>query len=89
MKNILRSIKLLDKKEIKKIYFLFFIMIILSFLEFFSLGSILLFLNYFILGDLSLADSGFISKIDLNKLKELNLATVSVTIIAIFLILFP
>ncbi len=86
MKNILRSIKLLDKKEIKKIYFLFFIMIILSFLEFFSLGSILLFLNYFILGDLSLADSGFISKIDLNKLKELNLATVSVTIIAIFLI---
>ena len=77
MNNLLRAIELLDKKEIKKINLLFLIMIMLSFLEFFSLGSVLLFLNFFVLGDMSLIETGFSSKINIEKLKDLTLATIS------------
>lgn len=86
MNNLLRAIELLDKKEIKKINLLFLIMIMLSFLEFFSLGSVLLFLNFFVLGDMSLIETGFLSKINIEKLKDLNLATISLGIMAIFFI---
>ena len=56
-------------------------MIILSFLEFFSLGGVLIFLNYFILEGSQENISGILSKLDSNIFSETNLVFVSIVII--------
>ena len=84
MSELSKALKLLDKKEKSKIYILLLIMIILSFLEFFSLGGVLIFLNYFILEGSQENISGILSKLDSNIFSETNLVFLSIVIISIF-----
>ena len=84
MSELSKALKLLDKNEKSKIYILLLIMIILSFLEFFSLGGVLIFLNYFILEGSQENISGILSKLDSNIFSETNLVFLSIVIIFIF-----